>query len=312
MDYIPANMHPSLLTTLVHLLPLVSFAKGELVTTQDGLQIEDTVTVECDRPTKAGDTISVHYAGRLENGKQFDSSYGRGQPFTFELGQHEVIAGWDEGLLDMCVGSERKLIIPPALGYGGRSVGHIPANSVLIFETKLMHIDGVDDPPPILPPPEILPLPQAEELADQKDEQDSANSQTSAGEASSEKTSTTPVDIFGGNTNECRLLGPFAIIVQSALGVLALLALVFKRWRETPRRPLQIWFFDVSKQVLGTALLHVANLAMSMMSSPVDAATQPQKFTEQSKGKDEQVPNPCSWYLLNLAIDVSCPPTQRD
>lgn len=271
----------------------------------DGLQIDETRSITCDRPTQEGDLIAVHYSGRLENGNQFDSSWPRGEPFTFRLGRHQVIKGWDEGLLDMCVGSERRLVIPPELGYGARKVGSIPANSILVFETKLMHIAGVEDPPP--PPPE----PVAEDLKpeEQESEDEGADDQLDEEDLDpivEDNVVDAPVTILGGNSNECRLLGPFALIVQSALGVLALLSLVFKRWRESPRRPLKVWFFDVTKQVLGTALLHVANLAMSMLSSPIDAATQPEKFAEAaSKKPGDSVPNPCSFYLLNLAIDVS-------
>ena len=98
----------------------------------------------------------------------------------------------------------------------------------------------------------------------------------------------------GAENGECKLLGPFALFIQGALGVLALLVLVFKRWRERPQRPLKIWAFDASKQVVGSALLHVANLLMSMLSSG--------QLT--IKAGDFQA-NPCSFYLLNLAIDVS-------
>lgn len=100
----------------------------------------------------------------------------------------------------------------------------------------------------------------------------------------------------GAENGECRLLGPFALFIQGALGLLALLSLVYKRWRERPQRPIKIWAFDASKQVVGSALLHVANLLMSMLSSG--------EFTV--KAGDYQA-NPCSFYLLNLAIDVSIP-----
>lgn len=81
--------------------------------------------------------------------------------------------------------------------------------------------------------------------------------------------------------------------MQAALGALALLSLVYKRWRERPQRPLKVWAFDVSKQVFGSAMLHLANLLMSMFSAGQLEIT--------SKYK----PNPCSFYLLNLGIDVS-------
>jgi hypothetical protein len=98
---------------------------------------------------------------------------------------------------------------------------------------------------------------------------------------------------------ECELLGPFSILIQGALGILALSSLVFKRWRERPQRPLKIWGFDVSKQVVGSILLHLANLLMSMLSSgAVSVSLEGQGYTA----------NPCSFYLLNLAIDASLSP----
>ena len=101
----------------------------------------------------------------------------------------------------------------------------------------------------------------------------------------------------GAEGGECDLLGPFALIIQGALGALALLSLVYKRWRERPQRPVKIWAFDASKQVIGTMLLHVANLLMSMLSSGQFAITLKNAVNYQA--------NPCSFYLLNLAIDVS-------
>jgi hypothetical protein len=119
------------------------------------------------------------------------------------------------------------------------------------------------------------------------------------------------------DNGECRLLGPFAIFVQGALGLLALLSLVYKRWRERPQRPLKIWFFDASKQVVGSVLVHIANLLMSMLSSgQFSIKLDPSSVSRRAMGMDGLVermidshgkykPNPCSFYLLNLAIDVS-------
>lgn len=92
---------------------------------------------------------------------------------------------------------------------------------------------------------------------------------------------------------ECKLLGPFSLLVQAALGAIAALSLVYKRWRERPQRPLKVWAFDVSKQVFGSGMLHLANVFMSMFSAG--------QFEIAKKYK----PNPCSYYLLNLGIDVS-------
>lgn len=109
---------------------------------------------------------------------------------------------------------------------------------------------------------------------------------------------------------ECRLLGPFALLVQLALGGLALLSLVYKRWRERPQRPVKIWAFDASKQVFGSVLVHMANVFMSMLTSgrfniKLDPAVVAAASKLLRRGGDDYVPNPCSFYLLNLAIDVS-------
>jgi FKBP-type peptidyl-prolyl cis-trans isomerase len=110
---------------------------------------------------KVGDTLSMHYRGTLEDGTEFDKSYGRG-PFTFPLGAGRVIKGWDQGtfrggsewgerrangeigLQDMCIGEKRKLIIPYDMAYGERGMGPIPPKATLIFETELLGIKGYD------------------------------------------------------------------------------------------------------------------------------------------------------------------------
>lgn len=89
----------------------------------------------------SGKNVSVHYAGTLDNGTEFDNSYKRGQPIEFKLGVGEVIPGWDEGIALMSVGAKYKLIIPSKLGYGKQGAGGvIPPNATLIFETELMDV----------------------------------------------------------------------------------------------------------------------------------------------------------------------------
>jgi peptidylprolyl isomerase len=110
-----------------------------MTTTPSGLQYRDDAVGE-GREAKAGDTVSVHYTGTLQNGSKFDSSRDRGQPFQFPLGAGRVIRGWDEGVAGMRVGGRRTLVIPPDLGYGGRPVGPIPPNSTLNFDVELLDV----------------------------------------------------------------------------------------------------------------------------------------------------------------------------
>ena len=108
------------------------------ITTESGLQYED-VTVGNGAIATAGKMASVHYTGWLTDGKKFDSSKDRNEPFTFKLGAGQVIKGWDEGVQGMQVGGVRKLTIPPALGYGARGAGGvIPPNATLIFEVEFL------------------------------------------------------------------------------------------------------------------------------------------------------------------------------
>ncbi|KAJ7076379.1 hypothetical protein B0H15DRAFT_864343 [Mycena belliarum] len=100
-----------------------------------GVKIKDT-KVGSGPAVKKGNTVSMRYIGKLQNGKVFDSNT-KGKPFSFHLGKGEVIKGWDEGIVGMQVGGERMLTIPPAMAYGKRGQEGIPANSTLIFEVKL-------------------------------------------------------------------------------------------------------------------------------------------------------------------------------
>ena len=112
--------------------------EGKEVTSSSGLQYID-LKVGTGATAQAGQTVAVHYTGWLENGKKFDSSVDRGQPFSFPLGAGRVIKGWDEGVQGMKVGGKRKLIIPSNLGYGARGAGGvIPPHATLIFEVELL------------------------------------------------------------------------------------------------------------------------------------------------------------------------------
>ncbi|CCT61890.1 probable FK506-binding protein (FKBP) [Fusarium fujikuroi] len=128
-------------------LLLSALASAAIGVVAEDLKIDVTLPVVCDRKTKKGDRVQMHYRGTLkDSGEQFDASYDRGTPLDFVVGSGQVIRGWDEGLLDMCIGEKRLLTIPPEYGYGQRAIGPIPAGSTLVFETELVGIQGVPKP----------------------------------------------------------------------------------------------------------------------------------------------------------------------
>ena len=113
---------------------------GKTVTTASGLKYVDVVVGKGAAPT-ASKAVKVHYTGTLENGKKFDSSVDRNEPFSFTIGVGQVIKGWDEGVMTMKVGGKRKLIIPANLGYGARGAGSaIPPNATLLFDVELLDV----------------------------------------------------------------------------------------------------------------------------------------------------------------------------
>ncbi|XP_057474100.1 peptidyl-prolyl cis-trans isomerase FKBP15-1-like [Actinidia eriantha] len=126
---------------LLILTSLVSAKKSKDVTElQIGVKYKPD---SCEFQAHKGDRIKVHYRGKLTDGTVFDSSFERGDPIEFELGSGQVIKGWDQGLLGMCVGEKRKLKIPAKLGYGEQgSQPTIPGGATLIFDTELVAVNG--------------------------------------------------------------------------------------------------------------------------------------------------------------------------
>jgi len=116
----------------------------------DEFKVENVVSNECENKSKAGDQLKMHYTGTLSDGTKFDSSLDRGEPFSFQLGQGQVIKGWDEGLLNMCPGDKRKLTVPSDLAYGKDGAGEvIPPDATLHFDVECIEISEAPPQPNI-------------------------------------------------------------------------------------------------------------------------------------------------------------------
>ncbi len=120
-------------------VPSLPGRAGAEVTTPSGLKYTDLVVGTGPSP-RPGQTAVVHYTGTLTDGTVFDSSRDKGQPYSFPLGRGRVIKGWDEGVATMKVGGRRKLVVPPALGYGATGQGTIPPNATLVFDVELLDV----------------------------------------------------------------------------------------------------------------------------------------------------------------------------
>jgi FKBP-type peptidyl-prolyl cis-trans isomerase len=128
--------------TQEELTPNRSEKLNKTYTTDSGLQYVFTKLGEGTR-AKSGDKVSVHYIGKLTDGKEFDNSYKRGTPFTFTIGEGKVIKGWDEGIALVNIGDKAVFTIPAELAYGPMEIpGLIPANSTLIFEVELINAEA--------------------------------------------------------------------------------------------------------------------------------------------------------------------------
>ena len=130
------SQHQPLQTTIA-----TAAKKGtKTITTPSGLRYTILKAGKGATP-KPGQEVFVHYTGTLTNGKKFDSSRDKGQPFSFKVGAGQVIPGWDEALSTMKVGERRQLTIPPKLGYGAAGAGGvIPPNATLIFDVELLKL----------------------------------------------------------------------------------------------------------------------------------------------------------------------------
>lgn len=128
---------------------MVTVSLAEVEERPSGLKIEHILKPEsCEKQASNGQMLTMHYTGTLEDGTKFDSSLDRNEPFKFQIGVGQVIKGWEEGVLGMCVGEKRKLIVPPEMGYGDQGAGEIiPGGATLHFDIELLETE--DGPTPV-------------------------------------------------------------------------------------------------------------------------------------------------------------------
>jgi len=150
-----------LTTTLL----LTTFAAAEMrihtISRPDGLKIEHLSGAQgCQHPTKIGDMVDIRYKGFLEDGTEFNQNYHKKNPFPLHVGSGFAIKGWEEGVQGMCLGSKRKLTIPPEMAYGKRGHGGpftVPPDSTVVFEIEVVRQrlgedgDGQGIQPPLDP-----------------------------------------------------------------------------------------------------------------------------------------------------------------
>ncbi|CAH1392101.1 unnamed protein product [Nezara viridula] len=141
------NKYSEFIVLIFILNILITICQSNVGDSKKKLQIGIKKRIDnCIKKSVKGDLLHMHYTGKLEDGTVFDSSYDRKQPLTFTLGFGQVIKGWDQGLMGMCEGEIRKLVIPPDLGYG--NVGappKIPGGAVLTFDVELVKIEKRDE-----------------------------------------------------------------------------------------------------------------------------------------------------------------------
>lgn len=317
------------------LLAFLSAATPALAQEDDGteppqdLQVDITNHVFCSHPSEKGDTVKVNYELKIFGSDDvIETTWGK-KPFVFMVGLGHVIKGWDQGMLNMCPGETRTLTIPPGLAYGEKGSGDdIPENSTLVFETEMLSIYGHKQKSVSTWEPVPVPTAINATVTQTNGSVFTTPSTIMTVTATAPPTPAWPIPGVGGavatgafnsadrvgaspkeqaaEENQCKLLGPFALFVQGALGLLALLTLVFKRFRESPKRPWRVWFFDVAKQVTGSIILHLINLLMSELGAG-NLENQVAEIGSKVQDEEGRKPNPCSFYLLNLAIDVSYP-----